>query len=738
MNLKKYNIKSDKSITAWDEAIPLGSGGLGCLVYGDGPLRLTLDKGELWDLRPYPSTLKEDFTYKNMVKLVKSGTDEDWKAFQKRFDCESVPEPYPTKITAGRLELDFGGKDENIRTVLDLKTAMAAVSSEKLGFKAEVFTDAVCHIGAARFDRGFDVDIHIPAYISDSDSPDSLGYPKAVITREDGFTYYVQKTFTDFTYGIVALKVKKRSGYELYFTIASSSDGSDFVKGAKKLLKDAAKRGFDEMKSEHIAWWKKYWAKSEITLGDELIEQTYYRSTYLFGACSREGFYPMPLQGVWTADDDCLPPWKGDFHFDTNTQLSYQSYLKANRLDEGRVFVDYMWSLRDVYRDFAKRFFEVDGLIIPGCTTLGGQVMCGWAQYTLTPTMSIWAAQSFDEYYLYTGDEEFLRERAYPFFKEIGDAILGLFEEKDGKLYLPLSTSPEIHDNFRESYLEPNSNFDLALLIYLFKTLKEYSEKLGLDSTLYSETLGKLDGIATLKMIDVAYDEIEFISLDRREALNESHRHFSHLMCLYPLHLINYDTEEHKKLYKDTLYTLEMNGTGLWVGFSFGMMAQIYAMMYIGNSAHAKLSDFVHGFVADNGFHLNGDYHNYGYCIWHYRPFTLEALYCFSDALHEMLLQDHQEATELFPAIPDAWKGRKIGFKTLRSRGGVLISADRYADGKTDAEITMPSDGELKFKLHDSFTSAEVVTGDDTVSYASADNTVTVKLKKGKNKISFR
>ena len=51
----------------------------------------------------------------------------------------------------------------------------------------------------------------------------------------------------------------------------------------------------------------------------------------------------MPLQGVWTADNDCLPPWKGDYHHDTNTQLSYQSYLKANRLDEGRVFVDYLW-----------------------------------------------------------------------------------------------------------------------------------------------------------------------------------------------------------------------------------------------------------------------------------------------------------------------------------------------------------------------------------------------------------
>lgn len=125
----------------------------------------------------------------------------------------------------------------------------------------------------------------------------------------------------------------------------------------------------------------------------------------------------MPLQGVWTADNDCLPPWKGDYHHDTNTELSYRSYLKANRLEEGEVFVDYLWKLKPAYEKFAKEFFGVNGLLIPSCSTLDGKAMGGWAQYSLSPTMTIWVAQSFDEYYLYTGDEKFLKERAYPFSK---------------------------------------------------------------------------------------------------------------------------------------------------------------------------------------------------------------------------------------------------------------------------------------------------------------------------------
>ena len=392
----------------------------------------------------------------------------------------------------------------------------------------------------------------------------------------------------------------------------------------------------------------------------------------------------MPLQGVWTADNDCLPPWKGDYHHDTNTELSYQSYLKANRVEEGEAFIEYLWKLKPTYERFAKEFFGVDGLLIPSCSTLDGKAMGGWAQYSLSPTMTVWAAQSFDEFYLYAGDEDFLKERAYPFFKEVGQAIIGLFQEKNGKYYLPVSTSPEIFDNTRKSYLEPNSNFDLALIIYLFRTLKGYAATLGENVEKYERILEKLD--------DIAIDDSGVVMLDKTQYLPETHRHFSHLMCLYPLHLINYDTERHKEIYENTILNLEALGTGYWVGFSFAMSAQIYAMAKNGNAAAERLGQFCKGFVAENGFHLNGDYKHYGYTRFHYRPFTLESLFGFCDALHEMLLQDHQGCIELFPAIPDEWRSRGVVFKNLRSRGGLLISAT-FLNGEINTlEVKSPNE----------------------------------------------
>ena len=455
----------------------------------------------------------------------------------------------------------------------------------------------------------------------------------------------------------------------MYFTIATNVDEADFIELAKRQLSDAACFGFSALKKEHIAWWKNYWSKSEIVIGDKLLEKVYYRSWYLFASCSRKGCFPMPLQGVWTADNDALPPWKGDYHHDTNTQLSYQAFLKANRLSEGEVFIDYLWDMKPQFETFAKEFFGVEGLLLPSCSTLDGKAMGGWAQYSLSPTMTIWTAQSFDEYYLYTGDKEFLKERAYPFFKEVGKAIYGLLEEREGKLYLPLSSSPEIYDDTPEAYLKPNSNFDLALMRYLYKTLIGYCESLGelTEANEYLTILNKLD--------DIAIDEKGVVMLDSTQKLRESHRHFSHLMCLYPLHLINYDTSEHKRIYESSLQDIEFYGMGMWAGFSFAMCAQIYAMAYKGNSAYEKLRQFANGFVAENGFHLNGDFKNYGYTTFHYRPFTLESLFGFCDALQEMLLQEHQGYLHLFPAIPKDWNENTISFRNLRAYGGVLITA---------------------------------------------------------------
>lgn len=199
---------------------------------------------------------------------------------------------------------------------------------------------------------------------------------------------------------------------------------------------------------------------------------------------------------------------------------------------------------------------------------------------------------------------------------------------------------------------------------------------------------------------------------NREERLGESHRHFSHLMCLYPLHLINYDTNEHQEIYHRSIEEIERLGTGMWVGFSYAMCAQIYAMARKGNASYEKLRQFADGFVAENGFHLNGDFQHKGYSTFHYRPFTLESFYGYCDALQEMLMQEHQGYLDLFPAIPKTWEEREISFENLRSYDGLLVSAKARNGFLQEAILQVPRKMDVTIK--NSFVTASVVVESET------------------------
>ena len=149
LDLKKYDISYNRSVENWDEAVPLGNGKIGSLVYGDGsPLKISVDRVDLWDERPHPHTLEKGFTFKNLIKLSKSGKEEDWQERRRLFELIASGKAYPTKLTAGRLELDFGVKTDDINTHLSIEEAVAsvAVNGGKTG-KAELFLSATKFVG---------------------------------------------------------------------------------------------------------------------------------------------------------------------------------------------------------------------------------------------------------------------------------------------------------------------------------------------------------------------------------------------------------------------------------------------------------------------------------------------------------------------------------------------------------------------------------------------------------------
>ena len=402
----------------------------------------------------------------------------------------------------------------------------------------------------------------------------------------------------------------------------------------------------------------------------------------------------MPLQGVWTADDGSLPPWKGDYHFDLNVQLTYASYLKANHFEEGEALTDYLWAMADCGRKFAKSFYHAKGLCLPSTMTIDGTPLGGWGMYSLSPTNQLWTCQLMERHYRYTGDRKFLEERAYPYLAETAEFILDILEKRDGQYYLPVSTSPEIHDDRIEAFLTPNSNYDLALMRYLFQALAKLSAELQ-----NSETARWNQALSGLPELSVNENGVFMLSPD--EELRESHRHFSHAMAIHPLRLIPYEGEENRRIIDATVLDLERLGTGFWVGFSFAWMAELYAVQQNGNGAAQQLELFWRNYCLPNGFHVNGDYRGRETSTFHYRAFTLEGNFCAADALQEMLLQSENDTLSLFPAVPDEWEEETVAFDQFAAENGLLVSAAMQKGSVTSLSLQPKYSGTVYLKKNE-------------------------------------
>ncbi len=712
------NLIYDRPIERWDEALPLGNGHIGCLVWGDGrPLKLSLDRADLWDHRPAQETQSQEFCYKKLIELVREKKPDEIK---KRFD-ECYNYPTPTKIPAGRIEIWLKEKPVKVESTLMLDIGMAEVISgcRDSDIRLKAYLHAELKLGWIRVEDSGDIeDIRIvapgfraeeeegkctefPGIEASGGSLKELAYPARKWYRENELQWFVQKTAGELEYGIFMAEKSYGWGRDIVFYIGCNSDGIDWISKAGGLLTEALDQGYERVLESHTVWWGRFWEKSALSLPDKLFEKQWYLTNYLFGSCSRKGCPPMPLQGVWTAAEDKLPPWKGDYHNDLNTQMSYWHYLKANHLEEGESFIEFLRNLIPEAREFAHSFFDAPGICLPSVMTIEGRPLGGWPMYSLTLTSQIWLCQAFDLHWKYTGDEDFLRERVYPYFKETAKCILRWLEpDEEGKLKLPLSSSPEIHDDGIDAWLRPNSNFDLSLLIYLFKTLHFFAVILNNgDRDMWKQTFESLDYLAV--------NENHVLMVDRVESLKESHRHFSHAMAIYPLKLLEYGTNKREREIIDaTVNELERLGTGLWVGFSFTWMAELYALQGNGEGAAYQLKLFWENFCSPNGFHLNGDYKKRGLSSWHYRPFTLEANMCAADALQEMLLKTDGYVIRVFPAIPENWKIEGAAFYNLRGWNGVLVSAE-IKDGKV-SYICLVSTKSGEYAVYNSFDSERI------------------------------
>lgn len=701
--LSSHTLQFNQLAANWDEAIPLGNGMLGALIWQrDGQIRFSLDRADLWDMRPMKGLHRTEFSYQWVNEQVQK---KKYDSVQKYFDAPYENEPAPSKIPGAAIE--FNSKEwGNVELVyLSLDDAYCEINWAN-GVLLRTFVAANEMVGCFRFEN-LETDL-APALIAPKyqaevkDSGDSevgddlsrLGYQPGTIKKERNSITYYQPGWGGFNYTVhVSWHRVGSKSIEGVWTITSQYPGKKQNLPAIEVSKKALSNTFRSQFENHKLWWNNFWNKSSVKIPNLLIENQWYLEQYKFGAASRLGAPPISLQAIWTADNGKLPPWKGDFHHDLNTQLSYWPAYSANHLEEAMPYLDHLDANKNNYKRYTKTYFAKEGLAVPGVTTLDGTEMGGWIQYSLSPTVSAWLAHHYYLQWRYGMDREFLRKRAYPWINETAQFLENItYQDESGHRKLPISSSPEINDNSIDAWFQQNTNYDLALMKFVFKAAAEMAEELGLKTE--AEHWQKINS----EFSGFAISPKKELMIAPGFPYKQSHRHFSNLMAIHPLGLIKWeDGTASQSIIKNSIHLLDSIGPAHWCGYSYAWLANLKARAKDGEGAANALQIFAKAFCSINSFHVNGDQTKKGYSESTDRPFTLEGNFAFAAGLQEMLLQSYAGSIEVFPAIPASWQD--ISFKSLRAEGAFLVSAKKENGVISEVLIVSEKGGQTKLKM---------------------------------------
>lgn len=735
----KLKMWYDKPATVWNEALPVGNGRLGAMIYGDPAAeKIQLNEETFWS--GGPSRNDNPKALEALPKIRELIFNGKFKEAETMVNENMLTQLHGSKYQiVGDLVLNFPGHENfsNYYRELDLERAVfkTTYQVEDVTYTREVFASQPDQVIVVKLSANKKKKLNFSAHLQgplqkvtravDSQTLEMTGLSsthegvegqvkfctRAKISAKGGSVSAETATINVKDASEVTILISMATNFVDYKTLTANE-----VEKCSNYLANAEKVSFNKMLDRHISAYQSYFKRSTFDLGTspaaqqptdvriknfsksydpELVSMYYQFGRYLLISSSQPGGQPANLQGIW--NDSTNPAWDSKYTININAEMNYWPAEKCNMPELHEPLIQMVRELSETGRQTARDMYACDGWVAHHNTDIWriSGVVDG-AFWGMWPMGSAWLSQHLWEPYLYNGDLKYL-ESVYPILKSACEFYQDfLIEEPTHKwLVVSPSISPENTPAGRPSICA-GATMDNQLLFDLFSKTIKAASLLNQDVELMAEFKKILDRLPPMQIGQHGQLQEWMEDLDNPK---DEHRHVSHLYGLYPSNQITpYATPE---LFDAARTTLKHRGD-VSTGWSMGWKVNFWARLLDGNHAMKLIKDQLTLVDPVRSGRNGGTYPNF---FDAHPPFQIDGNFGCTAGIAEMLMQSHDGAIHLLPALPDEWKTGEI--TGLRAPGGFEVSFSWSEGAVQRVEIKSNLGGNCRIRVPNALLTAK-------------------------------